>query len=384
MNFTASFCQTLEPFLDVQVRDSLPNFYIIASIVACVFNIITCCATLLLNTTVILSICWTPSLRHETKNILLCSLAVSDFFVGLSCQPSFVVAEICLILGRMEYYCYAVFIHFYTSWLFSGVSFLTLSAISVERYLALHFHLRYTELITTTRVIITVFIYWFIWITWITILWFGVRIRLFTYILVAFCCLIALGDSLCYVMIFKTVKRHNVHMKHSRSQDGRDMARFRRTTNTMILLVGAFVGSYIPFVITTSISASQAKEDMRVSIAHCVAVALVFTNAAVNPLIYFWRVSELREAAKLTLRKIHLMRPENRVESEFDSRLWQNMLSVFSLEFTWLKGDKKLKEIVISTFSAGRTCLLYPSLEYSSVSIALATKIRVRVLFKII
>lgn len=60
------------------------------------------------------------------------------------------------------------------------------------------------------------------------------------------------------------------------------------------------------------------------------------------------------------------------------------MLSVFSLEFTWLKGDKKLKEMVISTFSAGRTCLLYPSLEYSSVSIALATKIRVRVLFQII
>ena len=110
-------------------------------------------------------------------------------------------------------------------------------------------------------------------------------------------------------------------MKHLRSQDGRDMARFRRTTNTMILLVGAFVGSYIPFVITTATSALQAKEDMRVSVAHCVAVALVFTNAAVNPLIYFWRVSELREAAKRTLRKIHLMRPENLVESEFDSRL---------------------------------------------------------------
>ena len=317
----APICQTLEPFLDVQARESLPQYYIITSVAACAFNFITCCITLLLNTVVFLSVCWTPSLRHEPRNILLCSLAVSDFFVAFSSQTSFLVAEISVIFGKLEYYCYSVLIHFYTSWMFSGISFLTLSAITVERYLALRFHLRYTELITTTRVVITVVIYWLIWITWITVLWFGVRNRLFSHILIAFCIVIAFADSLCYIVIFKTVKRHNSQIQHSRSHDQKDMARFRRTTNTMVLLVGAFAGSYLPFVVTTAVSTSQPKEDLRTSAAHCVAVAFVFMNSAVDPLIYFWRVTEFRVAAKRTLRKLRLMRPENRVESEFDSRL---------------------------------------------------------------
>ncbi len=167
----SSTCQTVQPFLDIEARENLPQFYIISSISACVFVFMMCFTTLLFNMVVILAI-WRTPLLHQPRNVLLCSLAVSDFFVGLTTQPSFLVAEISLLLGNMDLYCLAVFIHFYTSWMFNGISFLTLSAISVERYLALRFHLRYAELITNTRVFITVVIYWSIWVTWITLLWF--------------------------------------------------------------------------------------------------------------------------------------------------------------------------------------------------------------------
>ncbi|KAJ7378516.1 hypothetical protein OS493_022498 [Desmophyllum pertusum] len=186
--------------------------------------------------------------------------------------------------------------------------FLTLSAVSIERYLALRFHLRYTELITTTRVVITVIIYWLIWVTCITLLWFWVKDKLFTYILVAFCFLILTVVTRCYVTIFKTVKRHNKQIQDSQLQQGQEsIFRYRRTTNTMVILISAFVLSYFPFIITTAISASQAKEDMKTSAAHCFAVAIISANSTANPLIYFWRVEELREAAKQTLRKCHLM-----------------------------------------------------------------------------
>ena len=319
-NDNGSICQTLAPFLDMQIRENLPDFYVITAIAACALSVITSCATLLLNTIVILATCLTPSLRHEPKNILLCSLAVADFFVGLLSQPSFLTAEISLILGKMEQYCYAVFIHFYASWIFSGISFLTLSAISIERYLAIRFHLRYGELITATSVVSAVIIYWLIWVSWITVLWFGVQDRLLSYFLIVLCILIAIADGFCYFNIFKAVRRHNLQIKRT-LHDRLDMARYRRTTNTMLFLVSAFAGSYLPFAITSGTSALQDKEDMRTSAAHCMAVAFVSASSCINPLIYFWRVSEFREAAKHTLRRIHLMRQVDQVETNAQTNL---------------------------------------------------------------
>ena len=66
----------------------------------------------------------------------------------------------------------------------------------------------------------------------------------------------------------------------------------------MIILISAFVLSYFPFIITSAISASQVNEDMGTSAAHCLAVLFIFGNSALNPLIYFWRVADFREAAK--------------------------------------------------------------------------------------
>ncbi|XP_078344049.1 histamine H2 receptor-like [Oculina patagonica] len=314
----SSTCQTLQPFLDIEARKDLPQFYIISSISACVVVFIMCFTTLLFNMVVILAI-WRTPLLHQPRNVLLCSLAVSDFFVGLTTQPSFLAAEISLLLGNMELYCLAVFIHFYTSWMFNGVSFLTLSAISFERYLALRFHLRCAELITNTRVFITVIIYWSIWVTWITLLWFWATSKLLTHILIALCILITAIDAWCYFIIYKTVKRHNKQIQDSQQQTHQSMVRYRRTTNTMIILISAFLLSYFPFIVTTAISASKKKEDMRTSAAHCLAVVVIFANSTANPLIYFWRVAELRESAKQTFRKLH---PKNvkQEDVELDTR----------------------------------------------------------------
>ena len=310
-------CDNLQTFLDMDIRENLPNFYIITSLTACVFTFILCCFASFLNAIAVFVILRTPQL-HQPRNILLCSLAACDFFVGLTSQPSFVVAEISLILGKMELYCLTVFIHFYTSWLFNGISFLTLSAISIERYLALRFHLRYTELITTTLVVITVVMYWLIWITCVTVLWFWAKNKLFTYVLIALCFLIGIIALRCFALIHKTVKRHKKHVQDTHQQTLQSMVRYRRTTNTMVILVTAFALSYFPFIITTTISAVLDKEDLRTSAANCLAVAIMFANSTANPLIYFWRVTEFREATKRTLKKF-LPLKEKQTDAELDT-----------------------------------------------------------------
>ena len=316
-----SVCHSLQPSLDMEARENLPRFYRISSIWACVAGSMICLATLLFNTVVIIAIWRTPVL-HQPRNVLLCSLAISDFFVGLTSEPFFLVAEISLLCVKMEIYCLAVFIHFYTGWMFNGISFLTLSAISFERYIALRLHLRYAELITTTRVLITALIYWAIWVTWMTLLWFWAKDKVVTYILIAFCCLTLTAVAWCYVVIYKTVKRHNKQIQSSQQQTHRFLGRYRRTTKTMIILISAFVLSYFPFTITSAISASQEKEDMKTSAAHSLTVLFIFGNSAANPLIYFWRVADLREAAKQAVRSLfHLkMAVETDVTLELETK----------------------------------------------------------------
>ncbi|XP_022787549.1 trace amine-associated receptor 9-like [Stylophora pistillata] len=313
------YCEKLQPFLDMNIRKKLPQFYVITSLTACIFLSILCFFALFLNAVVVFVTWRTPAL-HSPRNILLCSLAATDFFVGFTAQPFFVVAEMFLLFGKLDKYCLTVFMHFYSSWLFNGISFLTLTTISYERYLALRFHLRYTELITASRVIITVVIYWLIWAALVTILWFWAMSKLLAYALTAVCIILGVISLRCLALIHKTVKRHKKHVRDTNQRTFQSMIRYRRSTNTMIILVAAFALSYFPFVITTAISASQEQEDLRTSSVHCLAVAIMFANSSINPVIYFWRVTELREAAKRTLRKFHPIKAKRRTDTEFDTR----------------------------------------------------------------
>lgn len=314
----SGYCENLQPFLDMDIRKKLPQYYVVASLTASFFMFMLCFFALFLNAVVVFVTWRTPAL-HSPRNILLCSLAATDFFVGFTSQPFFVVAELFLLFGQLERYCLTVFMLFYSSWLFNGISFLTLTAISFERYLALRFHLRYPELITASRVVITVVIYWLIWATLVTVLWFWATSKLLAYALTAVCFVLGVSALRCLSLIHKTMKRHNKHVRDTNQKTFQSMIRYRRSTNTMIILVAAFALSYIPFVITTAVSASQEQEDLRTSVAHCLAVAVMFANSSVNPVIYFWRVTELREAAERTLRRFHPLKTK-RSDTEFDTR----------------------------------------------------------------
>ena len=105
------------------------------------------CLTALLGNTAILITIWKmkmPSLR-SASNILLSSLAVSDLAVGLVVQPLFLV----LVLRRT----YTVFVLYNTFGAsFSIASFLTMTAIGVDRLFAFQLHLRYKAIVTPFRI----------------------------------------------------------------------------------------------------------------------------------------------------------------------------------------------------------------------------------------
>ena len=121
-------------------------------IVNCVFNAFSAYTAIMLNILTIHAMRKTSSLPNPLK-ILLLSLAVSDLGVGLLAQPLYIAFTI-----NPTYFTFIAFNIITIS--FVNASFFLVVAISVDRLLAIHLHLRYQELVTHKRVVAVVISIW--------------------------------------------------------------------------------------------------------------------------------------------------------------------------------------------------------------------------------
>ena len=109
------------------------------------------------NALVLAAILRTPSLRSVPSTIFLCSLAITDFLVGLVVQPVYIANELQYSAGGPLYK-----VENFISVSLCGVSLSTMTAISVDRFLALHYHVTYANLMTTKRAMNASASLWFV------------------------------------------------------------------------------------------------------------------------------------------------------------------------------------------------------------------------------
>ena len=121
-------------------------------IVNCIFNNFMTHTSIMLNIVTIYAI-HKISAMAKTLKILLLSLAFSDVAVGLFSQPIYTFFLVkWLHLEHINCNTYQVLnIPVY---LFLTASFLGVVAVGVDRFLAVHLHLRYQELVTRKRVVV--------------------------------------------------------------------------------------------------------------------------------------------------------------------------------------------------------------------------------------
>jgi len=112
----------------------------------------------MLNIVTIHAIRKTSSLPNPLKALLL-SLAVSDVGAGLLCQP-FYTSLLVKWLQQNNLGCNTYIIFEVIGCVFFLASFLGVVAISVDRFFAIHLHLRYRELVTHKRVVAVVISKW--------------------------------------------------------------------------------------------------------------------------------------------------------------------------------------------------------------------------------
>ena len=318
MNQSQSATDPVNPcrFLTDSVED--PEYLFVHNLICSILNCVFLVPGIIGNVLVILAVWKTPSLQTPS-NALLMSLATSDLAVGLLAQPSFSAWRISQMAGDIKVHCVAGAVSESFGWLLAGVSLFTITAISVERFLAVHLHLRYHDIVTRRGIAKVVLSFWLLWITITVLRFFVVNRKMLRIIAVNFLVITSAIMFLAYIMIYRLVRRHQLQIRQqcitSSPDDNRnkniDMVRYKRSTITMLYILGFFLLCYFPFLLVMLVELAIG-ETLQSKAAYLYTVTSIFINSALNPLIYCWRMMEIRMAIRkiITSRKVNSIKPE--------------------------------------------------------------------------
>lgn len=268
-------------------------------------NIILVIVSILANSLVVAVVWRTPSLRYPSI-VFLCGLAVSDLAVGLVVQPLFIAVELLKIHGLPAGGdCTLETTFLALGFIVCGVSFGHVTLISVDRYIAIQYPLRYTSIVTFPRVL------FLIAICWLTsafcsslILW---HFRAFLYV-VATVIIAFLGTStIIHVIIYRIVRRHRNEIwaqeQAVQAPNEFNMARFKKTAVNTFIVYYFLLLCYVPFS-TVWMLRMAGGTSLDNPIVWKVGNTIVFLNSAINPFLYCWRLPTIRGPVMTLLKEI--------------------------------------------------------------------------------
>ena len=298
-----SYCNQFSQFLPIFTELEDLRSTCVAN---CVFNIFLSYTAFMLNIVTIYAIHKTSTMPKTLKTLLL-SLACSDVAVGFFSQPLYSFFFINWL--RLENPgCNTKQVWTISSSLFSVASFLGVVAVSVDRFLAVHLHLRYQEIVTHRRVaIVAIGIWVYSALSSLMILW-GLRSTrdLINTIIGAFGFVITF---VVYIKIYLTVRRHKNHIQFMQIRDEAQSEQIKNFTALIKSTVGilyvylVFLICYLPYLICIAViliyGLSIASKKL-----FLYSLTLVFLNSSLNPVIYCWKIKHIRHAIIDILRKM--------------------------------------------------------------------------------
>ena len=104
--------------------------------------------TAFLENTLILVALHKDTSLHPPSKLLFRNLAITDLFVGITAEPLYVGYLMSVVRERWDVCFYVLVSGLSASYILCSVSFLTMTAISVDRLLALSLGLRYRQVVT--------------------------------------------------------------------------------------------------------------------------------------------------------------------------------------------------------------------------------------------
>ena len=272
-------------------------------------NICLSITALLGNAIILVALHKESSLYPPTKLLFRC-LATTDLCVGTISEPLNVINLISVVRKRWNICYYSSVVSFIMGYILASVSLLTITALSVDRLLALLLGLRYRHVVTLKRTYLATTVFWVLPIVSTALYFWNNHITLwYDYIGVALC---LLTSTFSYTKIFVTLRRYRsrvenrVQQEHPSQSIPLNISRYRKAVSSALWLQLTLVVCYLPFGIA-DVLFTQGGLSSTVYAVREFGVALVFLNSSLNPIVYCWKIREVRQAVKDTIRHLFVI-----------------------------------------------------------------------------
>ena len=276
----------------------------------CVVNSFLSYATVMLNIVLIFALRRTSSLPKTLKALIL-SVAISDLGVGLLAQPLYIARMIMDMKNTNNQETYKEIVNVIGRTL-GYVSFFGVTTISVDRFLAIHLHLKhqdlltYQEIVTYKRVVATVIL------SWILSAFLALNSVLSSEnpgniagVAVGMACLLTM--ALIYFKIYIAVRRHTVQVHAQPAQavapneeNRSNFERVRKTAVGTFYVYLLFLACHLPIAIVILETQRNKVGEHRLIYTH----TLLYLSSSLVPLVYCWKFRHIRCAVKNILRNI--------------------------------------------------------------------------------
>ena len=244
---------------------------------------------------------------HKPSKVLLHNLVASDLCVGLV-QLVFGAHWFSILQRRWQTCRHLYMVVGITANISITVSLCTITAISVDRLLALLIKLRYRQVVTVTKVYAIAIVSWICSGIGTASLWYFSPARwiVFSLIGTAVCLIISMY---CYGRIFCTLCHQHTQVHNNLPQEENQttrvgMTRYRKTVSIALWLQLALLFCYLPYLsVVLFVFAYRQTENSLLSafsITLDTTTTLMYFNSTLNPILYCWRIKEVRRAVKDT------------------------------------------------------------------------------------
>ena len=279
-------------------------------VASCVFNAFFSFTAITLNIVTIIALRKPLTIPRALK-IFLLSLAVSDLGVGLLVQPLFITYLVMRIKENTQTLYFEITLNSLvaTGTFLSYASFFGVVALTADRFLAIHLHLRYQELLTHKRVVAEVISIWIISaILMLLSIWIPLNVVQIISVTVESVCY--LTTALFYFKIYLAVRHHSNQIHVLQAQLGQNnegdianAARERKAAVGTFYVYLVFLICYLPSMCALIILKSAGPSTMLFQFG-LYAHTLLLLNSSLNPLIYSWKMRHVRHAIMEILRNI--------------------------------------------------------------------------------